>query len=480
MRQWNVLATAMAIIVALAPPGLYAEESKDNHPNVIFIFTDDQGWGDVGAYGHPHLKTPHLDQLAREGLRLGQFYVNSPVCSPSRASLLTGKFAPTTGVHYAIGGPAGQKYNSVRWLDENLTTIYDVFKSAGYITGHYGKWHIGHKDIEGKPGAPPPAEYGVDESGTTHSTGPKLKGKGKRMTNANRSEIIADEGVAFIERNKDKPFFLSLWIMDPHSVLDPDQAAMEPYMKWTHPQVKDRYRSSLTVYYAIISNIDKAVGRVMEAIDEAGLKKRTIIIFSSDNGPSPLWSSETGHAGAGLAGPLRGVKGSLYEGGIRVPFIISWPGHVPANKLDDSSVVAASDMLPTLAKMAGIGLPKDLQIDGEDRAAVLEGKPSARRNPIFWEYRFGSWGRDIHRSPRLVMREGPWKLLMNPDDSRVELYNIVEDPTETSNLAKVDTARVKQMKELLMTWWKDQVPDRDKAPAWSGQSSWRVPPSGGL
>ena len=465
----------LLLIVALFPAALAARK-----PNVIFFFCDDLGWGDLGAYGNKVIDTPHIDSLARGGLRLTQFYVNSPVCSPSRAALLTGRNPAELGIHFAIGGDAGRYYNSRMWLDDKLTTIYDVFKEAGYTTGHYGKWHIGHGEIDGVT-PPAPSEYGLDISGTTHSTGPGFVKQGERMDNANKSELLGKRGAEFVAAHKDEPFFLSLWIMDPHSVLDPTEEQMKPYLKHTHQQVSDHYRSSMTVYYAIISAIDKAVGEVVDAVEANGLAEDTIIIFSSDNGPSPLWSAGTGHAGAGSAGPFRGVKSSLYEGGIRVPFIIQWPGQTPANVVDDSTVLAAIDMLPSLPALVGIDGPNhSVELDGENLAAALRGQPSERSKPIYWDYRFGAWGRAIQNSPRLAMRDGDWKLLLNPDGRRVELYNLKQDPSETSNCARYETDRVEAMRAELVNWMETEVMDPDRAPEWGGTVGWPYPRTGDL
>ena len=239
----------MYIRLTLILFALLVNSLSARQPNVIFFFCDDLGWGDLGAYGNKDIATPHIDGLAREGLRLTQFYVNSPVCSPSRAALLTGRNPSEIGIHYAIGGDAGRYYNSSRWLDDELTTIYDVFKQAGYRTGHFGKWHIGHEPGEDGESAPPPSEYGLDISGTTHSTGPSFVKQGEFMDNSNKSELLGKRGAEFVEEYKDEPFFLSLWIMDPHSVLDPTEEQMKPYLRHTHNQVLERYRSSLTVYY---------------------------------------------------------------------------------------------------------------------------------------------------------------------------------------------------------------------------------------
>jgi len=472
---------AMATLLAAffsAEFSLEAKPASDRPPNVVFVFCDDLGWGDLACFGHPDVKTPHVDRLAAEGLRLGQFYVSSPVCSPSRAGLVTGRFPAELGLHYAMGGKAGENYNSRRWLDPELPTIYDIFSRAGYVTGHYGKWHMGEGE-RGKNEAPPPSAYGIEESATTHSTGPKLRDKDHELTNANKSDVIAKRAVAFIQRHADRPFFLMLAFMDPHAVLDPTEEQMAPYLEHTHSQVRDRYRSSQTVYYAIISAIDAAVGRIIEELERQGILDETIIVFSSDNGPSPLWSSGTGHAGAGLAGPFRGVKGSLYEGGIRVPFVVRWPGRVPAGHLDMTSPVAATDMAVTLASLCGIdAVDLTKSMDGEDRSSIILGQPGPRQKPLFWEYRFSNWGRDIDSSPRLAVLDGEWKLLMNPDRSRVELYHLPEDMSETRDVAAYEKDRAENMSSAVLDWYKKRVMEPEKAPPYAGQKRWLVPVNG--
>jgi len=462
---------------------LSAEERK---PNVVFIFTDDQGWGDIGAFGHPHLKTPNLDGLARDGLRLTNFYVASPVCSPSRAAAITGLHAPETGIHYAMGGPAGDRFNSVAYLDPNLPTIYDVFADAGYVTGKYGKWHMGWRDSKGKEIAPPPAAYGIHVSRTTHSTGPSMDQADEPLTNYNKSKIIADRAVEFIDEYGEKPFFLSLWFNDPHAILEPTREMMEPYKRYsglweTKDSELESLPGSLTVYYAIITAIDTAVGRIVKKLEEAGIRDDTIILFSSDNGPSPLWSANTATAGAGLAGPFRGVKASLYEGGVRVPFIASWPRRIPRNVVDDTSIVSTIDFMPTLATLAGIPMPYQDRISGLDMSEALLGNPiKVRPEPLLWEYRFGNWGRAIEKSPRLAIRDNDWKLLMNPDGSRKELYNLARQPNETENAARYETEVLERLETILMTWFNEKVLDPGLAPPFAGRTQWRMPRSSDL
>ncbi|GGD11548.1 sulfatase-like hydrolase/transferase [Aquisalinus flavus] len=475
------------IFLAMAMPLPAAQASDNKLPNIVYILTDDQGWGDLAAYGHDRVKTPHLDALAREGMLFTQFYAGSPVCSPSRASILSGRFAPETGIHYAIGGPGGAFLNSRPWFDADQTTLYDVFRDAGYTVGHFGKWHLGGKVDAGT--APPPEAYGIDVSATTNSTGAPLRRGAaivvedtlgdvdtpNKLPRSDSTQVIVENSIDFIAANKEGPFFVSLWTLEPHSVLDPTPEQMEPYLYYTHPNVVDRLKSSETVYYASLTNIDTQIGKLFDYLEAEGLEDNTIVVFTSDNGPSPLWSLGTGHAGAGQAGPFRGTKGSLYEGGIRVPFIVRWPGQVPADTINVETVLSSIDMMATLTGLAGLNaqLPAN---DGEDLSAALRTGTGERSSPLFWEYRAGSWGRDIQRSPRLAMRDGDWKLLMNPDGSRVELYNLARYPDETGNVADYETARLEIMTQQLMGWYNSKVPDHDKAMPHTGKKSWRSPP----
>ncbi len=482
----------VALFSIVLPFSVQAGDPGTDHdelPNVVFILADDLGWGDLAVYGNPRVETPNLDGLASDGVLLTQFYMMSPVCSPSRAAILTGRNPAELGIHYAIGAQAGDTLNNPDWLDPDLTTIYDVFRGAGYRTGHFGKWHLGADTPAGR--APPPEAYGLDVSATTNSTGHKLK-RGERtlvedtlgnestadtLLRRDSSEAIAESAIKFIASSKDQPFLVSLWLLEPHAVLDPSEEQMRPYLDLTHEKVRDRYRGSETVYYASLTNIDAQLGKLFDFLKREGLFENTIVIFTSDNGPSPLWSKGTSHAGAGHSGPFRGVKGSLYEGGVRVPFIVSWPRKLPRDYVDGNSVVAAVDLLPTLMGLAEVSYSDLTELDGKDRSGVLIGQKDDRKTPLFWEYRAGSWGRDIQRSPRLAMRQGPWKLMMNPDGSRIELYNLDVDTTETSNVAKYEAEIVERMRAMLLDWFENQVPDHDAVAPHAGKRLWEVPGS---
>lgn len=483
---------SFAILITIAS-SVYAAESTgplpESRPNIIMIVTDDLGWGDLGVYGHPKVKTPHLDKMAREGRLFTQFYMNSPVCSPSRAAILTGRYPAEIGINYAIGAKAGDDLNASPWLSTDLPNLYRSFQSHGYRTAHFGKWHLGDHTRRGV--APPPHKYGIDVSGTTNSTGQKLSLNGavvteetldtRRLTGRNvprsqSTEIIVDNAIAFIDHTGEQPFLMSLWTLEPHAVLDPTLAQMKAYLDLTHPKVRGKYHSMETVYYSSLSNIDRHVGRLLNALDDRGLSENTIVIFTSDNGPSPGWSKATGHAGAGLAGPFRGVKGSLYEGGLRVPLIVKWPKKVAPNQIDETSLITAVDLFPSLAAIAGVKLGHTSEtLNGENLSTALLTAPKLRSKPVFWEYRAGSWGRDIQVSPRLAMRDGNWKLLMNPDGSRVELYNLAIDIRETSNVANYEPERLKAMQTALLEWFNTKVPETDRVAGHAGQFQWKWP-----
>lgn len=445
----------------------FAAKVKNKKPNVIFVFADDWGWGDLGCYGHQSLKTPNLDKLASQGLLFTQFYVNNPVCSPSRASVMTGQYPARLGIH---GHLATHDFNKERnmpdFLDPNVPTITKLFKSDGYATAHFGKWHIGgyiwpdgKGGFESAPG-PEPKEYGVDEHRVVCGMGPRWDNMdGPDFWNQS-SELFVDETIRFIEKNKDKPFYVNTWLLDTHAALNPTEEQMEPYAKFSSagPSGKN-HKGAMRVYYAAATNADKQIGRLLDKLDELGLADNTIVIFSSDNGPEDIHLPESSHSGVGSAGPFRGKKRSLYEGGIRTPFIIRWPnGNIPAGKIDNTTILSAIDLLPSLCSIQGIPLPQNTKLDGENMTDALLGKPQKREKPLFWEYRYPIVGDPIIKSPMLAIREGKWKLLMNPDRSRVELYDIIADPMEVDNLADRNPDVVKKLSKQLLKWQKELPP----------------------
>jgi len=446
-RRQFLAALGTAAAAAFPACGFAAGSApKPRGPNFVFIFADDLGWGDLGCYGNGQIRTPNLDELAGNGTLFTQFYVNGSVCSPSRTAIMTGHFPSRHRVH---GHFAAAKQNAARgmpnWLDPKVPTVTGLLRDAGYATGHFGKWHLGSGE-----GAPSPGEYGIDEHVTATSSGPQLTGVGDEYFRANSTAQIVDRTIRFIEKNRDKPFYVNVWTLVPHATLHPTDEQMKPYQRYAPRGVP--YKGAKQIYYASVSDLDRQIGRLIKKIDEMGLAGNTVIAFSSDNGPEDFDIGNAVHSGIGSAGPFRGRKRSIYEGGVRMPFIVRWPGHTPAGRIDDTSTIAAVDWLPTVCSLAGVKPPGDVDPDGEDMSQAILGRPRERTRPLMWEWRFRIFGEMVHRSPVLAIREGKWKLLMNPDRSRIELYDIPADPTELDNVGVQHPDVVKRLSEKLLEW----------------------------
>jgi arylsulfatase A-like enzyme len=424
-------------------PGAQAGAQPGLRPNVVFILGDDWGWGDLGCFGHHRLKTPHLDRLAAQGTRYTHFYVTAPVCSPSRASFLTGRFPAPLGIHTIFGAPEHNRAAGIPdWLDPALPTLPRLLQQAGYATAQLGKWHLGRG-----PAAPDPGEYGFAAHLSTHSHGPTWPGLGE-ITEAGHtaadfqprsSAAIADETIRFIEAHRGRPFYVQAWLLDPHAVLNPTAEQMAPYADLSPQGVP--YPGANTVYSAVVTNADHHIGRVLRRLDQLGLAGQTLVVFSSDNGPEDPAVRNASHSAAGSPGPFRGRKRSLYDGGVRMPLVLRWPGHTAPGAVDDRSLLSATDFLPTVCRLAGVDLDAALTreeqaaLDGEDVTEALRGGSFGRRKPLLWERRYPMPGHPLHKSPLLAIREGRWKLLLNPDRSRVELYDRQGDVMELTNLA---------------------------------------------
>ena len=435
-------------------------------PNVIFVLTDDQGWGDAAAWGHPYYRTPNLDRLTREGTRFSQFYVANPVCSPSRTAFMTGRYPARFGIH---GHFATHEQNAARvmpdWLDPQAGTITRQLQAAGYVTGHFGKWHLGSG-----PGAPEPGAYGIDRHVTIGSNGPQLRAKGAAPEAhwwGKSTGVIMDHALSFIRENRDKPFYLNVWTLVPHATLDPTPEQLAVYADlvpaadhpafgaWTqryYKAAKD-LRSQMQVFAAAITDLDTQIGRLLDTLRELGLEENTLLVFSSDNGPEDYHIGNAANAGVGSPGPHRGRKRSLYEGGVRQPLVVRWPGRVKAGAFDEVSVLAAVDFLPTVCAITGTPLPPDVALDGEDVSDVLlTGVARPRRGPLFWEWRSRVFGDPDFAPPRVAVRDGRWKLFTSLDRGRVELYDIPADAAETANLAAAHPDVVERLATLALSW----------------------------
>jgi N-acetylgalactosamine-6-sulfatase len=370
---------------------------------------------------------------------------------------MTGQFPARHGVH---GHFADHDLNARRgmpnWLDTRATTYTRLLQQGGYRIGHYGKWHLGHGD-----GAPEPFAYGIDECRINTGNGPYLG----FLTNdvgplrASSSELIVDETIGFIDRNKDQPFLANVWLNDTHATLDPDEKQLEPYLSQIPMGLKGKHAGASAIYFAAVTNADRHVGRLLDHLDATGLADNTIVIFSADNGPEDIAIRNSAHSGVGSPGPFRGRKRSLYEGGIRTPFILRWPaGGTPAGTVNNDSPVSTVDLLPTFCKAAGCDIPSDYAPDGESMLDVFAGSNRGRKTSLKWEWRFRIVGHVINRSPILAVREGNWKLLVNPDDSRSELFNIPADPMELNNVAESNPQVVEQLKNQV-TAWQQELPE---------------------
>jgi arylsulfatase A-like enzyme len=435
--------------LAAAAGTLAAQTSRP--PNIVFILADDLGWGDLSCYGS-RFKTPNLDRLAREGTQFLQFYVNGSVCSPSRTAFLTGRFPNSVNV---TGHFATEELNRQRgmpnFLDPSIPTLSRTLKKAGYRTAHFGKWHLGRFT-----GAPLPDRYGFDDHKSVSSNDERYEEQAPGFRSRS-SKFIVDEGIRFMEENRERPFYLQLWTLVPHATLDPtpEQLAKVPNYG---PERAKHYPGAARVYYASLNDLDEQIGRLMQRIDELGLRENTIVLFSSDNGPEDIHLAEASHSAIGSPGPFRGRKRSLYEGGVRVPFLARWPGRVPAGRIDATSVVSAVDFVPTLTKLAGVEPEAKSALDGEDIGAALSGKAWRRTRPLHWEWRYRIAGYATNHSPMLSVRDGDWKLLWNPDRSRVELYNVVKDRMEVDNVAAQHPDVVERLAGVSLQWRKTLPP----------------------
>jgi N-acetylgalactosamine-6-sulfatase len=318
-------------------------------------------------------------------------------------------------------------------------------KEAGYATAHFGKWHLGSGTE-----APDPGEYGFDVHRTLNSSGPAFEGERDPYFRARSTGLFVDETIRFIEEHREQPFFVNLWTLVPHATLHPTDEELRAYARFAPAGVP--YQGAEQVYYAAVTGMDRELGRLLQKLDEWKLAENTLVLFSSDNGPEDIHIRNASHSGVGSAGPFRGRKRSLYEGGVRTPFLVRWPGKAPAGRIDEESVVSAVDFLPTLCTLVGVDVSANTPCDGEDVSDILLGASRPRRTPLYWEWRFRVHGEPHHHSPIVSVREGSWKLLINPDRSRVELYDIPRDRMELNNLAAAHPEIVNRLAEQAVAW----------------------------
>jgi N-acetylgalactosamine-6-sulfatase len=442
--------------------GLAAFDSgsaADSKPNVVFILADDSGFADFGCYGHPYARTPNIDKLASEGTRFRQFYSTGVTCCPARTGLMTSRW-PASYATYPANGGFGDR-----------VTITELLKKQGYATGHFGKWHIGPDEKNGT--------YGIDVTGAED----KQEGK-RKQGERGRDAHIYDEAIKFLEEHKDGPFYLNVWSHVSHHPINPPPAYVDKFKdlvvdesKFSEP-MQEKFTACkarggdvsehMRRYLAEIFSLDEDVGRLLKRLDELGLRDNTIVVFSSDQGPAPIRESEDKEpserkarkrgktaktnegeldirlSSMGYSGGLRGGKHGMDEGGVRVPFIVRWPGHVSAGRVDEKSVISGIDWLPTLCHLAGVKIDaKDFE--GEDVSDAWLGKEHARTRPLLWK--------TSTSGSEAGIREGQWKLIHSTRKrGETELYDIAADPGEKNNVASQHPEIVKKLTTKVESW----------------------------
>ncbi len=443
----TLLSLALALLVGAGDRALAARK-----PNIVYILADDLGWTDTATYGSKYYETPNIDRLATQGLKLTRYH-NCQNCQPTRAALMTGQYGPRTGV-YTVGGIGRFEWegrplrpvDNVTELPLDRVTIAQQLKAAGYATAMFGKWHLGNE------GEHHPAKRGFDEAIVSMGkhfdfvTSPKVDyPKGQYL-----ADFLTDKAVDFIQRHKEVPFYLYL----PHfAVHSPHNAK---------PELIDRFKPKPPVaghnnptYAAMIASVDESVGRVMKALDEFGLADNTVLIFSSDNGGVGGYEREGIKGGGSITDntPLRSGKGSLYEGGIRDPFIVRWPGVTKPGSTCDVPTIHV-DVFPTLLEIAGAPKPQQV-LDGESMVALFRDPgASLQREAIYQHFPgyLGAGGGTWRTTPVALIEVGDWKLMEFMEDKRAELYNLKADIGEQHNLAAANPEKAKELLDKLHSW----------------------------
>lgn len=437
----RMILRSLALLLLLAVGVSFARESGVDHPNIVFILIDDLGWADLGCLGNPLYETPNIDRLAREGMRFAQSYAACTVCSPTRAALMTGKYPAR--LHLTDWIP-GEKHPKAKlripeWtqhlpLDE--VTTARILNAGGYATASIGKWHLG------------PAPYFPEHHGFDLNRGGCDKGQPPSyfspyriptLEDGPRGEYLTDrlteESLKFIQENKGRPFYLYL----PHySVHRPLQAPPELVAKY-EAKIKPGMDQKSAAYAAMVESVDQSVGRILAALEELKLADRTIVIFTSDNGGLALDTSNK---------PLRAGKGSAYEGGVRVPLIVRWPGVVKAGTVCETPVISM-DWHPTLLEAAGLKGDPKAAVDGLSLLPLLKESGSWTREALFWHYPHYHGG---GASPYSAVRKGDLRLVEHLEDARVELFNLKDDPGEKNDLAVAMPEKARELRDLLAQW----------------------------
>ena len=438
-REFLKLAGAGAAALTIPLSGMPSWAEGSRRPNVIFIIADDLGYGELGMQGNKQIPTPNVDSIAKNGVRFTNGYVSCPVCSPTRAGINTGRYQQRFGHEFNPGMPGNA--SEVFGLPLTETFAAARFKAAGYSTGCVGKWHLGY--TKGYM----PLDRGYDEffgfPGGAHGYIGEGAGEGNHMMRGNdpvdEKEYLTDafgrEAVSFIERHKEKPFFLYLAFNAVHSPLQSIQKYLDRF-----PQITDQKRRT---FAAMESAMDDAVGKVLDTLRKNGLEEDTLIYFVSDNG-GPTQSTTSKND------PLHGYKAQTYEGGIRTPSAVQWKGQIPAGKVYDKPVIAL-DMAPTALAAAGIKA-EDAKFDGVNLLPFLKGDSGTPHDVLYWRY-----------GAQYAIRKGDWKLMKGPEGTTL-LYNLADDIGEKNDLYAKNPEKVKELSDIYEKWNAQLVP-----PLWHRQ-----------
>ncbi|HUT30389.1 MAG TPA: sulfatase [Sedimentisphaerales bacterium] len=424
---------------------------RQSRPNFVFIFIDDMGWKDVGFMDSKYYETPNIDKLAGEGVVFTSAYANAPNCAPSRACLMSGQYTPRHGIYTVGSSERGAAHlrklvpiKNNTTLDPRVVTIAEALKSAGYVTASIGKWHLGTGADTGPEGQGFDVSIAGGRTGATrrHFSPYSLDNLPDGPEGEYLTDRLTDEALKFIEANRDKTFFLYLSHYAVHTPIQAKKAITEKYEK-KEPDGGQKNPK----FAAMVESVDQCVGRVMKRLDELGLRDDTVVFFFSDNG---------GVFGITSMEPLRGGKGTLYEGGIREPMIVRWSGKVEGGCVSDVPVIAI-DFYPTMLEMAGAAKPAGHILDGESIVPLLKGEKSLKRDAIFWHFpaylqRNYGWKETWRTTPASVVRQGDWKLIEYFEDGRLELYNLKDDIGEQNNLVQAMPEKAGQLHELLKRW----------------------------
>jgi len=462
LHRYLILLICSIFLLSCSPET--TESLSGTRPNIVFILADDLGWADLPVYGNQFNEAPRLTQMAKEGIRFTDAYAACPVCSPTRASIMSGQYPARVGITDFITGH-WRPYEEVivpknrqQYLPLEIFTMAEALKEAGYTTGYFGKWHLGG-------GNHLPEYQGFDQvnvyqGGGFYNYADRMSSPMEKVPGKILSEALTDLSLDFLDKNQNNPFFLFLAHYDVHVQLDADSALIEKYL--AKEKVGDYPGNA--VYAAMVEHVDNSCGRILDKLEKLKLAENTLVVFYSDNGglvsrfdKIPLladsklhiYDGDTLQYVASSNAPLRAEKGTIYEGGIREPLIMWWPGILDAGQVSNA-IVTSVDFLPTFADLAGVVLPEEQVFDGISLVKLLEGNEPDPERAIFWHYPVYH-----HDEPASVVRKGKWKLIHKLVSDQRFLYDLEKDLGESQDLSLDEQEVVEDLYVILEEWRRD-------------------------